>query len=65
MGHMPSTCRVSTGLCDDCVIVCVGEYSAVDWDDFISTGDDFYAWPELDENDIMGLCYTSGTRIYA
>eukprot|EP00035_Acanthoeca_spectabilis_P031411 m.14018 g.14018 ORF g.14018 m.14018 type:complete len:560 (-) comp4738_c0_seq1:180-1859(-) len=33
----------------------------VDWDAFLATGDDFFSWPEVDENQIMGLCYTSGT----
>lgn len=33
----------------------------VDYDDFLATGDDFFAWPEMDENEPMGLCYTSGT----
>eukprot|EP00040_Diaphanoeca_grandis_P044553 m.12720 g.12720 ORF g.12720 m.12720 type:complete len:561 (+) comp9418_c0_seq1:34-1716(+) len=34
---------------------------AVDYDDFLSSGDPFFQWPELDENAPMGLCYTSGT----
>lgn len=33
----------------------------VDWDAFLATGEPTFAWPELDEDAPMGLCYTSGT----
>ena len=33
---------------------------AVDYEDFIAKPDR-YAWPQIDENSPMGLCYTSGT----
>ena len=33
----------------------------VDYEDFIAGHDTEYAWPEIDENSPMGLCYTSGT----
>eukprot|EP00485_Elphidium_margaritaceum_P007939 CAMPEP_0202709576 /NCGR_PEP_ID=MMETSP1385-20130828/21673_1 /ASSEMBLY_ACC=CAM_ASM_000861 /TAXON_ID=933848 /ORGANISM="Elphidium margaritaceum" /LENGTH=563 /DNA_ID=CAMNT_0049368871 /DNA_START=25 /DNA_END=1716 /DNA_ORIENTATION=+ len=33
----------------------------VDYEVFESTGDSFFAWPELDERSAMALCYTSGT----
>ena len=35
--------------------------NAVDYEEFIAGGAEHYAWPELDENAPMGLCYTSGT----
>ncbi len=43
-----------------------GEWStklpgAIDYEEFISGHDEGFAWPELDENAPMGLCYTSGT----
>lgn len=31
------------------------------YEDFLEKGDDDYAWPEVDEHDASGLCYTSGT----
>ena len=31
------------------------------YDEFIETGDEGYAWPELDERTPSSLCYTSGT----
>ena len=34
---------------------------AVDYEAFIAGKPDRYAWPELDENAPLGLCYTSGT----
>ena len=34
---------------------------AVDYEDFIAGKPTDYAWPEIDENSPMGLCYTSGT----
>ncbi|MFN2377367.1 MAG: long-chain fatty acid--CoA ligase [Candidatus Binatia bacterium] len=34
---------------------------AVDYEDWIAPHQGDYAWPELDENAPMGLCYTSGT----
>ncbi len=34
---------------------------AVNYEKFIAGADSDYAWPELDENSPMGLCYTSGT----
>jgi acyl-CoA synthetase (AMP-forming)/AMP-acid ligase II len=34
---------------------------AIDYEDFIAGQPTDYAWPELDENATMGLCYTSGT----
>jgi len=33
----------------------------VDYEDFIAGQETSYAWPEIDENSPMGLCYTSGT----
>jgi fatty-acyl-CoA synthase len=35
--------------------------NAVDYEKFIAGKPKQYAWPELDENAPMGLCYTSGT----
>lgn len=34
---------------------------AIDYEDFIAGKPTEYAWPELDENSPLGLCYTSGT----
>ncbi len=34
---------------------------AVDYEEFIAGKPEKYAWPQLDENAPMGLCYTSGT----
>jgi len=34
---------------------------AIDYEEFIAGKPAKYAWPELDENAPMGLCYTSGT----
>lgn len=34
---------------------------AVDYEDFIEGKPTDFAWPEIDENSPMGLCYTSGT----
>lgn len=34
---------------------------AIGYEDFIRGGADDFAWPELDENAPLGLCYTSGT----
>ncbi|TXH68268.1 MAG: long-chain-fatty-acid--CoA ligase [Thiothrix sp.] len=31
------------------------------YEEFISTGESDFAWPELDENEASSLCYTSGT----
>ena len=33
----------------------------VDYEEFIAGRSTRYAWPEIDENSPMGLCYTSGT----
>eukprot|EP00486_Rosalina_sp_Unknown_P005722 CAMPEP_0201570668 /NCGR_PEP_ID=MMETSP0190_2-20130828/13017_1 /ASSEMBLY_ACC=CAM_ASM_000263 /TAXON_ID=37353 /ORGANISM="Rosalina sp." /LENGTH=539 /DNA_ID=CAMNT_0047994439 /DNA_START=13 /DNA_END=1629 /DNA_ORIENTATION=+ len=33
----------------------------IDFEVFESTGNSFYAWPDLDERSAMALCYTSGT----
>ncbi|MEK9870499.1 MAG: long-chain fatty acid--CoA ligase, partial [Gammaproteobacteria bacterium] len=33
----------------------------VDYEAFIDDQESSYAWPEIDENSPMGLCYTSGT----
>ena len=33
----------------------------VDYEEFIAEQSTTYAWPEIDENSPMGLCYTSGT----
>lgn len=33
----------------------------VDYEAFIAGQESSYAWPEIDENSPMGLCYTSGT----
>jgi acyl-CoA synthetase (AMP-forming)/AMP-acid ligase II len=33
----------------------------IDYEDFIASQATKYAWPEIDENSPMGLCYTSGT----
>ncbi|MCZ6869588.1 MAG: long-chain fatty acid--CoA ligase, partial [Gammaproteobacteria bacterium] len=34
---------------------------AMDYEDFIAGKPTEYAWPEIDENSPLGLCYTSGT----
>jgi len=31
------------------------------YEDFIATGDENFSYPEIDENDPAGMCYTSGT----
>ncbi|MFO0990697.1 MAG: long-chain-fatty-acid--CoA ligase [Hyphomicrobiales bacterium] len=31
------------------------------YETLISSGDDGFAWPQLDENEACGMCYTSGT----
>ena len=35
--------------------------NAVSYESFIGAESDDYDWPQLDENDAVGLCYTSGT----
>lgn len=35
--------------------------NAIDYEDFIAGKPTDYAWPEIDENAPLGLCYTSGT----
>ncbi|MFT5501251.1 MAG: acyl-CoA synthetase (AMP-forming)/AMP-acid ligase II [Woeseiaceae bacterium] len=35
--------------------------NAVSYETFIGGESETYSWPELDENDAVGLCYTSGT----
>lgn len=35
--------------------------NAIDYEDFIAGKATDYAWPEIDENAPLGLCYTSGT----
>ena len=54
--------------CVERIVVCSedGSFStrfdnAIDYEEFIAGGDEDTAWPELDENAPMGLCYTSGT----
>lgn len=58
-GKMPSVERI---------VVCSEDGSfetkldgAVEYEAFIASGHEGFAWPELDENAPMGLCYTSGT----
>jgi len=33
----------------------------VDYERFIATGDDYFEYPDFDENSALALCYTSGT----
>ncbi|MEW5008070.1 long-chain fatty acid--CoA ligase [Cycloclasticus sp. 46_83_sub15_T18] len=33
----------------------------INYEDFLATGDDDFSYPEIDENDPAGMCYTSGT----
>ncbi|MBD3648918.1 MAG: long-chain fatty acid--CoA ligase [Pseudomonadales bacterium] len=54
--------------CVELLVICRhgegGETSfknTVDYEDFIADQPVEYAWPEIDENSPMGLCYTSGT----
>ncbi len=54
--------------CVERIVVCSEDGSfntrfdnAIDYEEFIAGGDEDTAWPELDENAPMGLCYTSGT----
>jgi fatty-acyl-CoA synthase len=35
--------------------------NTIDFEDFLATGDDGFAWPELDERTAAAMCYTSGT----
>ena len=35
--------------------------NAIDYEEFLSGQPEEYAWPDLDENAPLGLCYTSGT----
>lgn len=48
-------------LCDDEHLPDTGLKNAVSYEALIGTASDRYEWPELDENDAVGLCYTSGT----
>lgn len=54
--------------CVELIVICRhgegGETSfenTVDYEEFIAGQDQNYAWPDIDENAPMGLCYTSGT----
>ncbi len=49
-------------------VVCAGDEpwetslaGAIDYEEFIASQPTEHAWPELDENAPLGLCYTSGT----
>jgi fatty-acyl-CoA synthase len=35
--------------------------NVVDYEEFLSSGDDSFAWPALDERTAAAMCYTSGT----
>uniref|UniRef100_A0A7S4DT90 AMP-dependent synthetase/ligase domain-containing protein n=1 Tax=Lotharella globosa TaxID=91324 RepID=A0A7S4DT90_9EUKA len=38
-----------------------GDTKILEFEDLMKMGDPSFAWPDLDENDPMALCYTSGT----
>ena len=60
-GRIPSVQRVVVAVEDGFEDWSTVVADAVDYEDFIAGKSNRYAWPELDENAPLGLCYTSGT----
>ncbi|MEM7405627.1 MAG: AMP-binding protein [Pseudomonadota bacterium] len=58
-GRMP--CVEKIVVCADDTPWSTGLPNAVDYEEFIAGEDTDYAWPDIDENSPLGLCYTSGT----
>ena len=60
-GRVASVRRIVVASEDDTAAWSTGVAPATDYEDFIATWPTRCAWPELDENAPLGLCYTSGT----
>jgi acyl-CoA synthetase (AMP-forming)/AMP-acid ligase II len=58
-GRMPSVERIV--VCAEAPGWQTSLPNAIDYEDFIAGQPETYAWPDIDENSPMGLCYTSGT----
>ena len=48
-------------LCDESEMPETGLKNAISYEEYISSGDEDYEWPVLDDDAACGLCYTSGT----
>ena len=48
-------------LCDEADMPETGLKNAISYEEYISSGDEDYVWPALDDDAACGLCYTSGT----
>ena len=48
-------------LCDEADMPETGLKNAISYEEYISSGDEDYVWPVLDDDAACGLCYTSGT----
>ena len=48
-------------LCDEADMPETGLKNAISYEEYISSGDEDYVWPALDDDSACGLCYTSGT----
>ena len=59
--RIPSVQRVVVAVEDGFEDWSTAAAEAVDYEQFIVGKSNRYAWPELDENAPLGLCYTSGT----
>ena len=59
--RIPSVQRVVVAVEDGFEDWSTAAAEAVDYEQFIAGKSNRYAWPELDENAPLGLCYTSGT----
>ena len=59
--RIPSVQRVVVAVEDGFEDWSTAAAAAVDYEEFIAGKSNRYAWPELDENAPLGLCYTSGT----
>lgn len=61
IGRMPSVERVIVATEEGFEGWTTDLPNPIDYEDFIAGQDTEYAWPEIDENSSLGLCYTSGT----
>lgn len=60
-GRMPSVERIIVATEDDSKGWKTSLPNAIDYEAFIGGQPTEFAWPEIDENSPLGLCYTSGT----
>jgi fatty-acyl-CoA synthase len=58
-GKIPSVERII--VCSEDGSIETALDGASEYEAFVASGSEDFAWPELDENAPMGLCYTSGT----